>query len=153
MASPAQFFRAGVGAVIINADGLVLVCERADVPGAWQLPQGGLKANESADAALVREVLEETGLSAEQLERVDAYPQPLAYELPLEMRSAKTGRGQVNYWFLLRLAAPESAVTLEAGGEFITWRWMTFEELLAGVVPFRRPVYAQVRDRFAPFLA
>jgi hypothetical protein len=38
MKSPAQYFRAGVGAAIINRGGLVLALERADIPGAWQLP-------------------------------------------------------------------------------------------------------------------
>ncbi len=43
---PAQYFRAGVGAVIINDAGLVLALARTDIPDAWQLPQGGLEADE-----------------------------------------------------------------------------------------------------------
>ena len=62
MKSPAQYFRAGVGAAIVNRGGLVLALERADIPGAWQLPQGGLKASESPLQAVFREVKEETGL-------------------------------------------------------------------------------------------
>ena len=45
-------YRPNVGAVLFNADGLVLVARRADQPhgeaaaGAWQLPQGGLDEGE-----------------------------------------------------------------------------------------------------------
>ncbi len=42
MNMPEEYFRAGAGAVVINREGLVLALERADIPGAWQLPQGGL---------------------------------------------------------------------------------------------------------------
>ena len=42
-----QAFRAGVGAVILNADGKVLFFERRDIPGTWQMPQGGLKMSVS----------------------------------------------------------------------------------------------------------
>jgi len=38
-----QTFRAGVGAIILNTSGQVLALERKDIPGVWQLPQGGLE--------------------------------------------------------------------------------------------------------------
>jgi type I restriction enzyme M protein len=39
---PTQTFRAGVGAMIVNREGRVLILERRDIPGSWQMPQGGL---------------------------------------------------------------------------------------------------------------
>ncbi len=56
----------GVGAVIFERDRVLLV-QRAHEPlkGAWSLPGGAVEVGETLDAALVREVLEETGLSVE----------------------------------------------------------------------------------------
>jgi hypothetical protein len=53
MTEPTQYFRTGAGAVIANAAGFVLAFERADIPGAWQLPQGGLEAGEEPLQAIL----------------------------------------------------------------------------------------------------
>ena len=42
----AQVFRASVVLIVRREDGDLLAFERADVPGAWQLPQGGLDIGE-----------------------------------------------------------------------------------------------------------
>jgi 8-oxo-dGTP pyrophosphatase MutT (NUDIX family) len=81
----------------------VLALERSDVPDAWQMPQGGLKPGEEPAQAVLREVEEETGLPRASLEPIRSFPELLAYELPPKLRSKKTGRGQVQYWFFLRL--------------------------------------------------
>ena len=152
MTRPAQYFRAGAGAVIINAQGLVLVLERADVPGAWQLPQGGLDAAEEPVQAIFREVAEETGVGQRDLELLEAYPGLLCYELPTEMRSEKTGRGQAQYWYLFRFQGDADGIDVASGGEFRAWRWIAFDEILAACADFRRPVYLALADRFRRFL-
>src|SRR5262245_1973668 len=56
----------GVGAVIIvpPADGVVLVKRRFEpLAGQWSLPGGAVEVGETLEAAIVREVAEETGLS------------------------------------------------------------------------------------------
>jgi len=54
-----------VGAVIVREDGRVLLVKRGRPPraGAWSLPGGRIEAGEAPEAAIVREVLEETGLT------------------------------------------------------------------------------------------
>jgi putative (di)nucleoside polyphosphate hydrolase len=151
--SPSQYFRAGAGAVIVDRRGLVLALERADTPGAWQLPQGGLKASESPLQAVFREVEEETGISKRALVLLDAYPEPLAYELPVDAWSKKTGRGQVGYWFLLRFEGTDEDIDLEPSPESSSWKWMRFERLVGAVVAFRQPVYRRLGERFKPHLA
>jgi len=53
-----------VGAVILRDDGRVLLVKRGRPPreGAWSLPGGRVEGRETLEAAIVREVLEETGL-------------------------------------------------------------------------------------------
>lgn len=153
MSMPEEYFRAGAGAVVINDRGLVLVLERADIPGAWQLPQGGLDAEEEPLAAALRETEEETGIPAGELELLEAYPQPLAYELPPGARSLRNGRGQVQYWFLFRFSGSDETIDLLAGGEFRAWRWIPFGQLLECVADFRRPLYCCLAEGFRRHLA
>ena len=152
MGFPSQYFRAGSGAVIINDRGYVLALERIDIPGAWQMPQGGLDADEEPLQAAYREVAEETGIVQNNLELLDSYPEPLAYELPLNARRKKTGRGQALYWFLFRFTGNENLINAEPGGEFIKWQWMSFQDLLETTVYFRKPVYQKLYDRFSVYL-
>jgi ADP-ribose pyrophosphatase YjhB (NUDIX family) len=55
-----------VGAVVLDARGRVLLVRRGRPPGAgsWSLPGGHVEPGESLDAAIVREVLEETAVPA-----------------------------------------------------------------------------------------
>src|SRR4249919_2742223 len=55
----------GVGAVVLNRDGRVLLARRAHEPlkGEWSLPGGAVEVGETLEAAVAREILEETGLS------------------------------------------------------------------------------------------
>jgi len=145
---PAQYFRAGVGCAIINAAGLVLAMERADNPGAWQLPQGGLEDTEEPLRAALREIEEETGIPESDLEFVDAYPEPLVYELPAKARSDKTGRGQVQYWLLFRFHGSDGVIDVTGGGEFRAWKWMPFDSLVSVVADFRKPVYRKLIAQF-----
>jgi putative (di)nucleoside polyphosphate hydrolase len=153
MSSPAQYFRAGVGAVVVNSSGLVLALERADIPDAWQLPQGGLENGEEPLQAAFREIAEETGITQTDLELLDAYPEPLVYELPANARSEKTGRGQVQYWFLFGFHGSDDAVDVRSGAEFRAWKWMSFQSLLHTAADFRQPVYRKLADRFRPHVS
>jgi putative (di)nucleoside polyphosphate hydrolase len=146
-----QHFRAGAGAAILNDHGHVLALERVDVAGAWQLPQGGLEKSEEPLDAIMREVAEETGLSADSLELLGRYPEPLAYELPAPARSEKTGRGQVQYWFVFRFRGRE--VDIAPGGEFRRWSWMPFDKLLDRAVEFRKPIYRKLAEYSRQFVS
>jgi len=57
-----------VAAALVDADGRVLVQQRAAgraMAGLWEFPGGKIEAGESAEAALVRELHEELGISTE----------------------------------------------------------------------------------------
>jgi putative (di)nucleoside polyphosphate hydrolase len=148
MTLPAQYFRVGAGAVILNEVGLVFATERKEVPGAWQLPQGGLDHNEEPLHALYRELFEETGIREADLELLGNLSEPLAYELPPELRKSKTGRGQVQYWFLFRYKGDENTIDISSGGEASSWQWMHFGSLVNTVAGFRKSLYEKLFDRF-----
>lgn len=148
----AQYFRAGIGAVIANTDGLVLALERTDVPGAWQLPQGGLEVEEEPFEAAIREITEETGIMENDIELIDSYPGLLAYELPKEIRNKKIGRGQVHHWFLFKFLGDENTIDEKSGDEFRSWQWMSLDDLAGSAADFRRSVYKALAERFNPKL-
>jgi len=72
----------GVGAVVLNSTGRVLLVKRAHEPlkGEWSLPGGGVEIGETLEAALRRELFEETGLDiqvgpvVEVLDRIEYAP-------------------------------------------------------------------------------
>ena len=137
-------FRAGVGAVILNKKGQVLAFERKDVPGAWQLPQGGLELGETVEQALFREIREETGLLRRHLRKKFEAPFWMGYEYPSGNTGNKKGRGQVHKWFFLELVGHERAIDVHPGGEFSAWRWCRLSELVDTVPSFRRGVYLEL---------
>ncbi|MFI0792370.1 NUDIX hydrolase [Micromonospora rubida] len=60
--------RVGVYGICRDPDGRVLLVrgsDRADFPGVWQLPGGGLEHGEHPEAGVLREFAEESGLSVE----------------------------------------------------------------------------------------
>ena len=136
--------------MIVNDEGYVLAIERADVAGAWQLPQGGLDEDEDPLDAAYREIVEETGIEKAELELLRACPEPLVYELLPGARSKKTGRGQVLYWFLFHfLGNPRAGTpTRESRGS----QWMPFGRVVEGVTSFRQPMYARLAQEFGDYL-
>jgi 8-oxo-dGTP pyrophosphatase MutT (NUDIX family) len=144
-----QFFRASAGAAVINDDLEVLTLERADLPGRWQLPQGGIRSGETPIAAAYRELREETGLAGDQLELLAEVPGWVSYELPPDLRSSKVGRGQTQKWFIFRLKDGKADIRFDTPGvrpEFTAWKWVPINELLAETANFRLDAYRRVAE-------
>jgi putative (di)nucleoside polyphosphate hydrolase len=148
-----EYFRAGVGAMILNRKGLILVLRRAGFSSAgWQLPQGGIRRGEDVLEGLRRELHEEIGIPPEQFVVIDHCPEWLTYELPEQYRSKKVGRGQAQRWFLGELAG--ESVRIEPDGiEFDAYEWVEKEELLERAVDFRLPIYRRLLEYFAKHLS
>lgn len=150
MVASSSFFRANVGAMIINHQSEILMFERADVKNAWQMPQGGIEPGELPRNAVLREVEEETGIPPEKLELLAEASEWLAYELPEQLRSGKTGRGQVQKWFLFRFLGGNQDIRPNQS-EFTAARWVNRKTLIHTAVNFRRPVYARLLEEFGTY--
>ena len=136
-------FRAGIIAVVRRADGHVMAFERADKPGQWQLPQGGLERGEQSVEALWRELGEETGLGPDDVELVGEPSEWIVAEWPADVVGTGGRLGQIHRWFELR-PHDESVEPSPDGREFRAWRWVEPAWLVENVVAFKRPAYRQV---------
>jgi putative (di)nucleoside polyphosphate hydrolase len=159
-------YRPNVGVALFNAAGLVLIGRRFRDDGPeiilrgleWQMPQGGIDADENPRDAVMRELWEETGaVNADYLGETDW----LTYEFPdfagsPSHRLAKF-RGQRQKWFALRFTGSDADIdplTPRNGqpAEFDQWRWERLDRVADLVVPFRREVYRTVAQSFAKFV-
>lgn len=141
MASP--HFRAGVVAVVRRpGDDRVLAFERSDMPGAWQLPQGGVERGETFEEAAWRELHEETGLTADSVRLVGEHDDWTVYLWPSDLRTGER-LGQTQRWFFFETVVDDLRPEPD-GSEFSGWRWFDAAELIEQVVDFRRRPYQQV---------
>jgi putative (di)nucleoside polyphosphate hydrolase len=134
-------YRDCVVAVIRNQQGQVLAGERTDAKGAWQLPQGGVDAGESADEAVFRELREEIG--TDRLQVLRKLPDLICYEFPADMVAgpALKYRGQQQTWYLMELL-PDGVPNLEiSDGEFQDLKWMQPDTVLKGIVAWKQAAY------------
>lgn len=149
-------FRPNVGIILSNGRGRLLWARRAH-QHAWQFPQGGIKAGETPEEAMYRELHEEVGLTPEQVEIVGSTQHWLRYRLPdryIRRHRSPLCIGQKQIWFLLRLLAADDEVRLDCSDspEFDAWRWVTYWYPMHRVVFFKRDVYAQALRELAPLM-
>jgi putative (di)nucleoside polyphosphate hydrolase len=142
----------------MNAGGELFVGQRRDSDSpAWQMPQGGIDEGETPREAALRELREETGVTADLVEIVAEAPDWLRYDLPDELIGKVWGgrfRGQNQKWILMRFLGRDDQVRIDtAHPEFSAWRWLPPGEVLAQIVPFKREVYARALGAFASHLA
>ncbi len=153
-------YRRNVGALLFNRAGKLFVARRADVPnaegpaGGWQLPQGGIDANEDPRVAVFRELEEEIGTANAEI--LAEHPDWLRYDLPPHLVGVALGgkyRGQTQKWFALRFLGDDSEIDLtrDPDPEFDAWRWASLADLPAMAVGFKRAVYEVLARDFARF--
>jgi len=150
-------FRPNVGIMLANLAGHVFVGQRIDNPTpAWQMPQGGVDPGESPRDAVLRELCEETGISADHVVIEAEAEQWIPYELPHDLVPQLWQgryRGQEQKWFLLRFNGTDNDVNIATDHpEFSRWQWLPPDQLVANIVPFKRDVYARVLEEFGGVL-
>lgn len=144
-------YRKNVGIVVCNRHKRVLWCERKDLPGQWQFPQGGIEDGETVLEAARRELREETSVvSAEPLAFIE---KPLIYDFPAKIAEKFKKRGQAMNWVLFRFCGEDGEINLNtAEPEFINWKWVDIDQTPDKVVQFKKEVYQKMVAEFKPYL-
>jgi ADP-ribose pyrophosphatase YjhB (NUDIX family) len=135
-----------VSAVVADAEGRILVHRRSDNE-LWSIPGGRVEVGESVADALMREVLEETGIEVEPLRVVGIYSDPravVAYD-----------DGEVRQQFSICIACRATGGVASAdSAESLEVRLATARELheLPMSEPIRRRLADYLEDREAAVL-
>ena len=147
--------RYGVGIIILNKQNKVFVAKRRDNPiNKWQMPQGGLDANEDYISAMKRELYEETSIkSIKVLKQLEGF---FEYELPNNLIGIiwkGKYRGQKQKWFITKFIGDEKEINLKTKNpEFIEWKWVMPEELPNVIVDFKKNMYLKLLDNIKKFI-
>ena len=147
--------RCGVGIIILNKQNKVFVAKRRDNPiDKWQMPQGGLDANEDYISAMKRELYEETSIkSIKVLKQLEGF---FEYELPNNLIGIiwkGKYRGQKQKWFITKFIGEENEINLKTQNpEFIEWKWVIPEELPNVIVDFKKNMYLKLLDNIKKFI-
>lgn len=145
-----RFFRAGVGTVIYNEENKVAMFKRAKYPvGVWQFQQGGIDLGEDTETTLWRELKEEVGLEASDIEQVDELEKWTIYPTQNALDDANKSRiGQAHKWYFLKLK-PGTTINLSKATdeEASAFRFNTFTEAIAETEDLKKPVYQEL-ERF-----
>ncbi len=149
----AEQYRPNVAAIILRADGKLLICERTREAGAWQFPQGGIDPGESALVAIQREVEEEVGYTPAHY-RIESSRAGYRYNYPPEVlqyvreKRKQPYVGQEQEYFLCRLLEEAPDPVLDEH-EFCAYRWIDPQEFQIDWLPdFKKEVYVTVLKDF-----
>jgi len=111
----------GVGAVVYNKAGKILMVKRAKEPnkGMWSVPGGAIELGETINQAAEREVLEECSVKIE-VERI----------LDAAENIVKDENGRIRYHYvIIDLVAKYVSGKLKANTDAAECRWFTPEEI------------------------
>ena len=146
-------YRPCVGIMLINRDNRVFAGKRIDNRAeAWQMPQGGIDEGENIENACFREMEEEIGTCNARI--ITLHSDWLDYDIPEPLSDKLWNgkyRGQTQKWVALRFEGDDSEINIATEEpEFCDWRWVDPGQLSALAVPFKRHVYDDVLNEFAP---
>ncbi len=159
-----KMYRPSVGIMLLNQSNEIFMAKKTENIGddklnCWQMPQGGIEEDENLEAAVARELMEETGVDIKDVDILAKRDHEwLYYDIPHEIAyRVWQGKyvGQRQKWFLLK-AKKELVINLnvanEAEPEFYIHTWANFDQIKDFSVWFRHDVYETVLNTFKPYL-
>lgn len=150
----ANGYRLNVGIILANSTCTKVFLGKRVNQNAWQFPQGGLDDQEDIEAAVLRELYEEVGLTSDKVQIIGHTRQWMKYKLPKKLiRTTKpTCIGQKQKWYLLKLIGQDSDIQLNVSAkpEFDAWEWVNYWYPLSEVIHFKREVYRRSLKELAP---
>jgi putative (di)nucleoside polyphosphate hydrolase len=149
-----QGYRANVGIILKDGAGCVMIAGRRDRSG-WQFPQGGIRPEESTEAAMYRELQEEVGLEPSDVTMLGMTQEWLRYRLPqryVRRDCEPLCIGQKQRWFLLLLTGQRARLRFDLSDEpeFDRCRWVDYWRPVKEVIYFKRRVYVKALQELAP---
>lgn len=157
MKSNSKDYRPNVGMMIINQKKEIFVGKRIDHPSNfWQMPQGGIDAQEIPSIAALREMNEEVGIKKNKVDLLTESKDWYYYSIPSDL--AKTlwkgkYKGQRQKWFLYKFKGTEKDINIHTEHpEFSDYKWVTKDFLVPNIVPFKKKIYEKLLLEFKDYL-
>ena len=157
MKSNPKDYRPNVGMMIINQKKEIFVGKRIDHPSNfWQMPQGGIDAQEIPSIAALREMEEEVGIKKNKVDLLAESKDWYYYSIPSDL--AKTlwkgkYKGQRQKWFLYKFKGTEKDINIHTEHpEFSDYKWVTKDFLVPNIVPFKKKIYEKLLLEFKDYL-
>ena len=157
MKSNPKDYRPNVGMMIINQKKEIFVGKRIDHPSNfWQMPQGGIDAQEIPSIAALREMNEEVGIKKNKVDLLTESKDWYYYSIPSDL--AKTlwkgkYKGQRQKWFLYKFKGTEKDINIHTEHpEFSDYKWVTKDFLVPNIVPFKKKIYKKLLIEFKDYL-
>ena len=157
MKSNPKDYRPNVGMMIINQKKEIFVGKRIDHPSNfWQMPQGGIDAQEIPSIAALREMDEEVGIKKNKVDLLAESKDWYYYSIPSDL--AKTlwkgkYKGQRQKWFLYKFKGIEKDINIHTEHpEFSDYKWVTKDFLVPNIVPFKKKIYEKLLLEFKDYL-
>ena len=157
MKSNPKDYRPNVGMMIINQKKEIFVGKRIDHPSNfWQMPQGGIDAQEIPSIAALREMEEEVGITKNKVDLLTESKDWYYYSIPSDL--AKTlwkgkYKGQRQKWYLYKFKGAEKDINIHTEHpEFSDYKWVTKDFLVPNIVPFKKKIYEKLLLEFKDYL-
>jgi len=111
------------------------------------MPQGGLDKGEKAKSAALREMKEEIGTDKGKI--VGKTDKWLTYDLPpqvVHLVWKGRYRGQKQRWYAVKFTGTDKDIDLYSTNhpEFDKWKWVSVDDLVKYIVPFKRKLYKKI---------
>jgi len=125
----------------------IFIAQRNDLLNIWQFPQGGIDKGEEVQEALFRELEEEIGTDKAKI--VAEYPEWISYDFPEKIANKmRPYKGQTQRYFLLKLKKSAVINLATKHPEFISYKFVSVDDVLNHTAHFKKPVYETVINHF-----